>query len=171
VRACGTVAHICRPRNEPLNIVVRQEVTKMKRAHQMVTVFVVVISVMVLVLPLVVYEFSLAQVTDRPAFAIRDYSPDERQNFQARLKVRAVDAYQASNPYLYLYEFVRSGQEEGGSRSLVLAWLVARDHNSRNRDPEKSNRWWHLSGAALTIWITRNWTEQQVLNKLIELYG
>jgi hypothetical protein len=25
VRACGTLAHICRPRNEPLNIVVRQK--------------------------------------------------------------------------------------------------------------------------------------------------
>jgi len=22
--------------------------------------------------------------------------------------------------------------------------------------------WWHLSGAALTIWLSRNWTDQQI---------
>jgi len=28
---------------------------------------------------------------------------------------------------------------------------------------------WHLSGAALTIWLTRNWTLDELIAKAVEL--
>ena len=30
-------------------------------------------------------------------------------------------------------------------------------------------RYWHLSGAALTIWLTRNWTPTELISKAIEV--
>jgi hypothetical protein len=30
-------------------------------------------------------------------------------------------------------------------------------------------RYWHLSGAALIIWLTRNWTPTEMVAKAIEL--
>jgi len=48
------------------------------------------------------------------------------------------------------------------------AWLVARNYNASHLKSRRSI-WWHLSGAALTIWITRNWTPDQVLSRAAEI--
>ena len=40
------------------------------------------------------------------------------------------------------------------------AWRIASSHNSAN--PVGGNLWWHTSGAALTIWVTRNWSADQI---------
>ena len=37
---------------------------------------------------------------------------------------------------------------------------IARRHNIAN--PVGNSTWWHISGAALTIWITRNWSAEQI---------
>lgn len=49
-----------------------------------------------------------------------------------------------------------------------VAWFVARNHNSENL---KNRRmiWWHTSGAALTIWLTRNWSTEQLTAKAYEI--
>jgi hypothetical protein len=31
--------------------------------------------------------------------------------------------------------------------------------------------WWHLSGAALTIWVTRNWTTDQIVTAAAAIAG
>ena len=45
-----------------------------------------------------------------------------------------------------------------------LAWFVARHHNA---DHLKDRRmiWWHMSGAALTIWLTCHWSTDQLTAK------
>ena len=40
------------------------------------------------------------------------------------------------------------------------AWQIAKSHNISH--PVGSNLWWHTSGSALTIWITRNWSADQI---------
>ena len=42
----------------------------------------------------------------------------------------------------------------------LAAWQIAKSHNIAH--PVGSNAWWHASGAALVIWITRNWSADQV---------
>jgi len=49
-----------------------------------------------------------------------------------------------------------------------LAWLVARNHNQERRTDQRMI-WWNLSGAALTIWLTRNWTTDQLVAKAHEI--
>ncbi|MDH7453706.1 hypothetical protein QF205_11605 [Luteimonas composti] len=40
------------------------------------------------------------------------------------------------------------------------SWQIARTHNAAH--PVGNNLWWHTSGTALTIWITRNWSAEQI---------
>lgn len=40
------------------------------------------------------------------------------------------------------------------------AWRIASSHNASH--PVGNNLWWHTSGTALTIWITRHWSAEQV---------
>jgi hypothetical protein len=47
-------------------------------------------------------------------------------------------------------------------RGADAAWLVARNFNASHL-ARQGSAWWHLSGAALTIWLTRHWTPDQVL--------
>jgi hypothetical protein len=51
---------------------------------------------------------------------------------------------------------------------MYAAWIVARSYNYSHLQHNQA-LWWHLSGAALTIWITRNWTSDQILSRAAEL--
>jgi hypothetical protein len=49
------------------------------------------------------------------------------------------------------------------ANGLNAASFVALHYNARHLKNRRST-WWHLSGAALTIWIARHWTSDQVLS-------
>jgi hypothetical protein len=49
---------------------------------------------------------------------------------------------------------------DGGSHAI---WMIVRDYNSGHLKHRRGMMWWHLSGAALTIWITRTWTTDEVV--------
>ncbi len=69
------------------------------------------------------------------------------------------------NPYNYLPLVASPGSSKP---ALLVAWWVASDYNSSHqRYPGMG--WWHLSGAALTIWLSRNWSMEQLLTKAAEL--
>ncbi|WP_313704982.1 hypothetical protein [Massilia sp.] len=45
----------------------------------------------------------------------------------------------------------------------LVVWWVASDYLLKHRRYQ-GNSWWHLSGAALTIWLSQNWTKEEVLS-------
>lgn len=47
---------------------------------------------------------------------------------------------------------------------MLAAWQVASAHLLIHRRSTGMS-WWHLSGAALTIWVTRNWSTEQILSQ------
>jgi hypothetical protein len=57
-------------------------------------------------------------------------------------------------PYTYFTE-----DNEAGVR---VAWFVARKYLAEHRQTQ-GMLWWHLSGAALTIWLTRNLSADELL--------
>jgi hypothetical protein len=67
------------------------------------------------------------------------------------------------NPWTYaatlLTEDPKDLRLDDGSHAL---WLIARDYNSKHLRNRKMS-WWHLSGAALMIWVSRNWTTDQIV--------
>ena len=44
--------------------------------------------------------------------------------------------------------------------------LFARNYATHllNHQRHKGMSWWHLSGAALAIWLSRNWTDEEILS-------
>jgi hypothetical protein len=68
------------------------------------------------------------------------------------------------NPYSYLL----TAAEPGASKpALLVAWWVASEYNLSHQRYAGMG-WWHLSGAALTLWLTRNWSIEQLLTKAAE---
>ena len=63
---------------------------------------------------------------------------------------------------LYGKMFSRSLEAAPGER---VAGRLALTHNAKSK--HRSMFYWHLSGAALAIWITRNWTEEQIAGAAI----
>lgn len=68
------------------------------------------------------------------------------------------------NPYTYILTLKRPSPSHPG---VLAAWLVARKHLLVHRR-HLGMGWWHLSGAALTIWITRHWSSEQILTAEIQ---
>jgi hypothetical protein len=71
-------------------------------------------------------------------------------------------------PYSYLMPiFTGKSQIGKGSR---IAMLVVRDFKT-NHFKNRRMLVGHLSSAALIIWLTRNWTQEQLLAKAFEIQG
>jgi hypothetical protein len=158
VRAFGTFAHICRPRNEPLNIVVR--LSNMRSWHRVIVSIVVFIGLFLVSLPGLVYVAGLAKVHGRPIPA------DPAQISQVAIAAawrhcREISpvSVQATNPWLYVGKFIYGDplRTTPGERA---AGRIASLHNSRH--PLGSKVWWHISNVALSIWITRHWSGAQI---------
>jgi hypothetical protein len=95
---------------------------------------------------------------ERPA----RFSPNERQLWvwkQAR--GTGVPVIQTSDPYSTLAKLLL-GRAEASPGELV-AWWVASDYLLKHQR-YKGMGWWHLSGAALSIRLTRTWSAEELLS-------
>jgi hypothetical protein len=117
------------------------------------------------------YALGLSNVEGRPnAQSVSPLTSEDDALLRRQLKAPQGLSVMPLSPGGYLITLITSGPrrtsaEEGGT---FAAWIVARHYNATHL---KSHRmiWWHLSGAALTIWITRNWTPDQVLSGAAEI--
>lgn len=115
---------------------------------------------LLLLLPGIVYLVALDRVDGRPTPANPSGYGEEAINASwvgcyEHLPLRV----EATNPWNYVGRFIYGDplRTTPGERA---AWRVAATHNSNH--PLESGFWWHPSGAALTIWITRNWSAEQI---------
>lgn len=67
------------------------------------------------------------------------------------------------NPYSYVVALVVGKEEPRTTPGQRIAWWVASDYLSSHRR-HRGMEWWHLSGAALMIWVSRNWTSEEILS-------
>ncbi len=111
-------------------------------------------------LPGVVYLIALARVHGRPVAANpADYSSDAIDASWTRCDEKTPVAVQAISPWGWAGEFL-FGHTLEASPGERAAWRIASTHNLAH--PVGGNLWWHASGAALTIWVTRHWSPQQI---------
>jgi hypothetical protein len=116
--------------------------------------------------PWALYEIALSNVEGRPALPATQTLPtEEKQAIWESLKERGPIGIERLTPHAYILMFLEYHEPVPGAN---VAWFVARDHNSRNLR-RRSMGWWHLSGAALTIWLTRNWSTGELLAKVAEI--
>jgi len=70
-------------------------------------------------------------------------------------------------PYHVIYSLITNNGVYLENNSK-MAWGIARSYNNKNLEKKRMS-YWHLSGAALTIWVTRNWNSDQIKQKYNEI--
>ena len=129
----------------------------------LVTLFVV--SAVTLSVPAIAYGVGLMKIEGRPVPADpKKYAAGELAAAWQRCRDRPPVSVVPLNPWGYTAKFLWGSPYFEGSGQLS-AWHIVRNYNSKHLP--KGMKWWHLSGASLTIWVTQNWSGEQIAATLI----
>jgi hypothetical protein len=116
------------------------------------------------------YYLGLSNIEGRPIPPIGiPISEEDDALLQRAFKIHSRVSVEPLSPWGYLAVLAKDDREVMGSNGDA-AWLVARNFNASHL-ARQGSAWWHLSGAALTIWLTRHWTPDQVLQAAATLAG
>jgi hypothetical protein len=116
--------------------------------------------------PWLLYAVGLAKIEGRPDHASHAaVVPEDAEALFRTLRISQPLTIDRLSPYSYIWALV-SDDERALGQGMRIAWPIA---SSYNADHLADRTAWHLSGAALTIWLTRNWTASELVAKAIEL--
>jgi hypothetical protein len=130
--------------------------------RKIIAIFLGGIALLAVGTPLGLYWLGLSNVEGRPEppTQMREIAADtallgQYFNNESPIVVRVL------NPWSYLGEMrpVLPVPRLNGSHAV---WIIVRNYNGSHLRNHRGI-WWHLSGAALTIWVTRNWTTDQIV--------
>jgi hypothetical protein len=118
--------------------------------------------------PWLFYGIGLAKVDGRPLHASQTVvTPEDAEALWRRLRIPQPVRLDPVSPYSYVQALVFGDQKILGP-SARIAWIIASSYNIGHLTDHRA--WaWHLSGAALTVWLTRNWTPNELVAKAVEL--
>jgi len=123
------------------------------------------IFLMLMSAPWLMYAYGLSNITGRPVHAkIAVLSPENKALIWKELKEQGAIQVEVLTPY-EIYTFLLGKPDPAG---LHLAWYVARNHNYDHLQDRRMTAW-HISGEALTVWLTRNWSTDELLAKALEI--
>jgi hypothetical protein len=114
--------------------------------------------------PWLVYSIGLWAAGELPEPPKQIAPADELNALWERLRGEGEPHVVSLTPYTYIAKVENPGVERPG---LLATYTVAADH-LQTRYPIEGSQWWALTSASLTIWLTRNWTIEQILSKMIE---
>lgn len=126
---------------------------------------VLLIIALVFSIPWGLYYLGLKDVGGRPDLPARMISSDMQQKIWAESGYEGQPESVALNPVSYILS--ASGQDAPPPVTL-FAWRVASSYQ-RQHHAHDGVMWQQLSGGALTIWLSRHWTIEQLLSKVAEL--
>jgi hypothetical protein len=119
--------------------------------------------------PWLLYCLALSKIDGQPSRASQGvYNAEDAIPLLRKLREPQPLIVEPMSPYSFLVSLYASSHLSAdmfppGSR---LASMIAREHNTRHL---ADHGWWHFSGAALTIWLTRNWTTDELVAKGMEV--
>lgn len=122
----------------------------------------------VIVLPLVLYWIGLHGVDGRPDKPAVLVSTQRQIFVWHKAKGQGVPLVTSLTPYSYALAFLSGNPDSMGPGGLV-AWWVASDYLLEHKRFQGMG-WWHLSGVALTIWVSRNWSTEEMLSHASESF-
>ena len=111
--------------------------------------------------PLILYGVGLNAIESLPVPPVGIATEAQQANVWLRVRGHGTPQVQKLNPYSYIYSVATAAPQDP---SALVAWQVAAEHLLVHRRSTGMS-WWHLSGAALTIWVTRNWSSEQILSQ------
>jgi hypothetical protein len=115
--------------------------------------------------PWLLYEIGLAKIDGRPYHASQATAASEDVEALSRTLQMSQVTIERLSPCSYIWAIV-AGDGRAFGQGVRVAWLIARSYNV---DHLVDHSAWRLSGAALTIWLTRNWTRDELVAKAVEL--
>jgi hypothetical protein len=138
--------------------------------RRMVLSIVFVCAGLALLLPWGLYELGLTNINGRPVAQTEPpISTQDDELLRRELRARhGISVVPLSPAGYFVSLFMANPKESAEESGADAAWLVARDYNASHLKNRRTI-WGRLSGAALTIWITRNWTSDQVLSRAAEV--
>jgi len=112
--------------------------------------------------PLAFYWFGLSNIDGHPVPPARtdNLGADTallQQDFRNQLPILV----HVLNPWTFFGE-LRAEKAATTDNGAHAVWIIVGNYNGRHLRNRKMI-WWHLSGAALTIWVTQNWTTDQIV--------
>ena len=139
----------------------------MYRIRRFIAVVTCATFVLLLGIPLALYSLGLRGVEGRPQKPLQVASAEQKISVWKRVRGNGVPYISADNPYSYMASvFLAQGPRT--SPQQLVTWWVARDYLVRHKRYQGLG-WWHLSGAALAIWLSRNWTSDEILSAAAQL--
>jgi hypothetical protein len=114
--------------------------------------------------PLGLYVLGLSNIEGRPNPPTdTDHIAPDTVLLQQTFRSTAPVVVHALNPWTYAVTVLTEGPKDlRADTGSSAVWLIARDYNYKHLKNRKMS-YWHLSGAALTIWVSRNWTTDQIV--------
>jgi hypothetical protein len=116
--------------------------------------------VLIISLPLILYAVGLSNVQGRPIAADpSQYTQIDLAKKWSQCSEKSPLFLEPVNPWQATYDLYKADfySARPGHRA---SWIVAKAHNVKHRKGGMAE--WHLSGIALTIWVSRNWTAEQL---------
>jgi hypothetical protein len=110
-------------------------------------------------LPLSLYWSGLANIEGRPQPTTSKDIAADRTILQEKFGSSAPIVVPVLNPWTFVWSLCSVAVPDVGASAL---WVVVRNYNYTHLRKRRMS-WWHLSGAALTIWVSRHWTPDQVV--------
>jgi hypothetical protein len=134
----------------------------MHHIRRFITVVICTTFALLLGLPVALYSVGLGGVDGRPQKPLQLASAEQKTAVWERARGQGMPYVAADNPYSYVGRlFFAQGPRT--SPGPLVTWWVARDYLVRHKRYEGMG-WWHLSGASLAIWLSRNWTSDEILS-------
>ena len=120
---------------------------------------------LLLLSPWLIYAVMLASIEGRPARPERLVAAQEQARIWQLADGTGALRSEPMSPYGFAWElFAPAGQPPAGE---TLAYWVSRDYLLAQ--PRRGMLTWHLSNAALTIWLTRNWTAEELASAVVPI--
>lgn len=124
--------------------------------------FLFAVAMLLLASPYLLYRLGLSGVEGFPQKPALTASRGQQARVWSEALGVGTPHVVATNPYLYAARLVFTPGAATPPGELI-AWRVAARHLMTHRRYQ-GMAWWHLSGTALTIWLSRNWTEEEILS-------
>lgn len=137
----------------------------MPRIRRLLTILLCITVTLLLALPPGLCWLGLSGVDGFPQKPLQLASKEQQALVWKRAHGNGVPRIAAINPYSFAITLLVK-KDPGVQPEQLIVWRLAAGYLISHQR-HKGMGWWHLSGAALTIWLSRHWTQEEILSAAV----